>query len=526
MARNRGSARRAPRHTGRDWERGYQFRQAPRFRLTFGRPFEGIRTTQQWAASPSFDSSYASLGSPRALTFLTSGMIRDGRITGFYGYTSKTLTAFESTLTGFTLVTNQGKSTWIIGPISGGLAAVPFDEDGTQGTTRSLVTANFGTSLGHATLYNTVMYWICRNGGAFMYKMVHAGGTITEVSGLPLSNMYYVFNHENNLVLIDTTGGSEPLRIAWSVDGSPEDFTGEGSGSSTRTELIAEPMGAAMLDRILYIGTKTGLERMIPTGTLPAFRFEKVKEVPGIFGGSPDCMASHAGRIYFIGKDGRMTSWSNGNIQKAAYPRKIYHSLILQVQYVAALDAIAMLTTGNTIHLFNPYSLEYIGQMGFTYGTRIADVAMPYSGGTGHAIVGASSSGVQRFGTDVSGTEDSQSDPVLAIGRHWLGNDTIVEYIELLFATDGAAADAITDITGGTLLLYNEHNSTSFETSLANIEINQYGNTLRLFVNQGGSAFGLHINGWSGKLDVRNALLGISVVAQGHNPPEDAVLMS
>lgn len=293
MARIRSGARQASRHSGRQYDVGFQFRNPQHAKLQFG-PWEGV-----W---PLGDRRL-----PRSiLKSLVDGILRDGIILPVWGRSESTQA--NATVLGaeeLPVASDVYSMIFFRNLANSNRLSVRYDNGaGDSGTDNSTVV--FTASRVAVAPWGAYIY-ITQPGlasGALRYDVV--ANTFTAVGTIPDGKFMFIL--DNNLVVIYEDSG------VWyeshSVDSLPEDFSGAGSGTNPLYG-IGKVMGVGLLeDRAVIVGSR-GAKVMVPTGSAnPSFR---LIDVMGIKGTPFEyAVASDKTKVYYIDYNRQLVSFSGG----------------------------------------------------------------------------------------------------------------------------------------------------------------------------------------------------------------------
>lgn len=164
-------------------------------------------------------------------------------------------------------------------------------------------------------IYNNLQIWF---GGAPDSPFKYSGsGNIAALGGSPPSaNTAFVAN--NRVFPISTS--ANPSRIAWSILGDPEDYTGAGSGSSDVNKSDGEALQCGIVvgpdTAILFKNSSTHL-MVLTRAPFPIYQLQKGIGIAGRY-----AYAYANGVIYFITPGLRMKSTVDG-VNFTTYPNDI-----------------------------------------------------------------------------------------------------------------------------------------------------------------------------------------------------------
>lgn len=296
MARQRSDPRRAARHTGDVWQRGYELRTDRNFTVDFG-PFTGV-------------AHHAAAGQElQFLRALEGGVIHAGVI--FPAWAAESNTDLPSrTYTWYPRLFHVDGERYLFIPgrlSSGNLVISDYDSSLNQ------TDYDTGLSIGHGdpmdfTAYGNNLYIVYGSGDVVEYDV--SAGTDSNIASSPQAGEF-IFVLDNNVVVIYQNSGV--WEAAWSVDGSTSDFSSIGSGTAPIKKEIGNVLWHVSLPGSHLIVGEHGAVRMIPTGTLPAFRFRLEPTFPGI--ADKFCAASYGPHVFYLGRDYQPYIWRGGTTQ-------------------------------------------------------------------------------------------------------------------------------------------------------------------------------------------------------------------
>lgn len=313
MAKPRQRPREAARHTGDAWELGHQLRPDRNFTIDFG-PFQGFNTVAplgqetQWLRR--LDDAYVDNG---LLVAPFSESDESSSWTDADSQVRPKAFRVDGTDYLFRVYEATADSEIHVERLSSGPNVSDFD-------------SGIVASPNDFTAYGNNLY-IVYDGAVIQVYDVSAG-TIGNVAGSP-SGQEFIWTLDNNLCTADAS------TIYWAVDGDPTDWSSAGSGSNPIPPEIGGIMGV-VVDRgsALIMGTK-GAVRMVPTGTLPAFRFQMELEFPGL-GIARQAVAAH-GKIFYLDRAFRPMLYVNGRAEHVG--GSLFSASTGSVSYVESLGA-------------------------------------------------------------------------------------------------------------------------------------------------------------------------------------------
>lgn len=510
MARRRTSARHASRHTGEQWQRGAQYRNPQRYRIRHG-PWRGLQFSGNLAPSGSPGDNRAA-GGRDTLVGLANAWLYQGQITPIKRLTDAgTIHANFDDVAG---IHNIGDTALIVGDDGTDIAVMAISDGGVDGTFKTVAGTNYGNSC--ATRWGDFLYIGGDAAGAPLTKYTistEAFATVGSITG-SMDALHVV---DNNLVRFESSG--KVVTVYHSVDGSPEDFTSTGSGSSVRHEVIGPVRGSALLgNRVLFAGER-GAEFMVPTGTLPAFRFESVPAIEGILCSTPNGLAQYRGNLYFVGLDGYLRAYDQGThkLHVGPFVSKESRTEVDGVYYSVMFNSVVV-STGTFLYLFDPNTLEEIGHLAIT-NDYVGNV-ITAAGARGLITIDDAGGAPTRTVYTPRASEGTALTPTIQVGKEFYGHHTLFEYIEIGTSTDGTLGDFELQVN----FLRDDADSA---LTLANSSISRdnFGNVIRFYLNYPASGLGFQLTTPTGFDNYDDRITYIDIVAQGHNPPKDAVLI-
>ena len=288
MARIRGGARSASRHSGRaGYGRGYQYSYPRSFNATLG-PWSSV-----WP-----------LGNrnipPNALQTLYDGVLRDGAI---YAIWKEDVTTVASrTVVGeyeFGLLNKTYRVTFYLDGGDSDKLKVTYND----GTTSTTVDTTLTPTAPHvvAAPYQDKLYFSF-DGAAGVYELDTTNDTRAIVSGSP-ANAEFLLVVSDVLIAVYLSGSS--YLFGWTVNAALTNWSGAGSGTNPISGHLGRPQGFVEYNQDALLLTNFGAVQMSPTGrSSPAFGFADRKEIIGVQW--IYAVVSSGSQIFYIGKDRRL----------------------------------------------------------------------------------------------------------------------------------------------------------------------------------------------------------------------------
>jgi hypothetical protein len=462
------------------------------------------------------------------LSHLKDGILYNGAIYGIPLATTGNIATTEMNPRGFAVAGANnvalGYTTELTTNVA--LALLAWDDDGS--------TPQFsahGTTILHTvadilwTRWGNVVYFGAQAANADLYKHTIGTTVITATTVVHAAQGFRALEIvDNNLVWINSVGNllGGSVTVNWSVDGNPEDPTGVGSGSSLRDRVSPPVTGSALLGRRFYYIGYFGCEYLEPTGTLPAFRFGYVPEIEGTWVNG-EGLAAYKGSLYYIGHDGRLTRYRNGQISK--HPHDIVFiptDTCNGVRSSELFGSIFVLTNTDEVYIFDPETLVCVGHLTSFGKYGGLGRANPTLGGEQIVERVVRSDGTEyayMLGYDISVGDNPV--PAARYGRNQqvFGNDVWLEYIDV--HVNNIEQSLLPSLQ---LQIFQENGTADQLTTTPDV----FGGVLRYHVNRSVYSCDWSVTGYVASTDAPTSQHGITKVVfvmQGHNPPADAVVM-
>lgn len=284
MARIRGGARDASRHTGRIYGRGYRYSYPDPFHVSLG-PWTSV-----W---PLGDRNVP----PEALQALHNGVLRDGAV---YAAWEETITTIANqTVVGayeFGLLNKTYRFIFYIDGADSDKLKVTYHD----GTTSTTVDTTLTPTSPHvvAVPYQDKLYFSF-DGAAGVYELDTTNDTSAVVSGSP-ANAEFLLMISDVLVAVYLSGSS--YIFGWTVNADPTDWSGTGSGTNPIPGHLGRPQGFVKYNQDGLLITNFGAVQASPTGrSSPAFRFDQREEISGATW--TYAVVGDGAKIFYVGKD-------------------------------------------------------------------------------------------------------------------------------------------------------------------------------------------------------------------------------
>lgn len=294
MALWRSGARNAPRHTGREYGRGFQFGYPDRDTLRFG-PWDSV-----W---PLGDRDLPQ----NVLHSLKDGILVDGVILPVWNRSVSTnLNQFIVAASEMSIVGDRYSVILFRDAGSANALKAKYDNGVVSGIDISAITV--GPERISMAPWQRYVYFVSPTIGS-VQRYSPVDNAFATIAASPLNGIF-AFILNNNLVIIRANG--DIYEAVWSVDSLPEDFAGAGSGAAVLTG-IGEPRGFGIInDRAIIIGS-AGAKVMVPTGGLPAFAFQDVSAIEG----TPfeHAVTSSEDKVFYFGYDYQLRAYTEGGVR-------------------------------------------------------------------------------------------------------------------------------------------------------------------------------------------------------------------
>jgi len=319
MARPRTNLRKAARHTGDLYERGYQYEAEREFTIEFG-PWKQATTIVYNAGNIRNEEARYTISDPHGV------IIRADRIEAV-GYI-----AANTALTTAVAVGAKGLV------IDGTYYAVMFYRDTSNSDYLTAWTFNGAAYTNHASTLTSAservefVVWgddvyFTHSGIANVYKYNKAGTSFAAVAGSPGAGEF-IFTLGNNVCIIKYNTTDDVWEVYWAVDSTPTDWAATGSGNNVIPTSLGNVQGVGFLGESAYIVCQFGAYRMTPTGSAtPAFSFSNVPEIEGCvvqYG-----VATGDNKIFYTGRRSKLMAYSGGQVKQilpVVYSRELIYS--------------------------------------------------------------------------------------------------------------------------------------------------------------------------------------------------------
>ena len=520
MARIRNPARQAGRFTGQQYQSGYEFRNPPRFRIRLG-PWDRVENLNRASIT---SATALATEDKQVLSYLNGGLLTPlGEVSPIDVYTDDV--SFDGDGAGYVYDSvlfyqfDQDTGQLLLGRVdASGLYVVERLLNGSTSSV-STIADPYPSAEDHIPYtFGSTHYFIPQGSPELVWLTFTDSGNVLASITSPLASfsnatVYYATVIQNNVVLVLDYNGF--LQVLWSVDGSATDFTGTGADIVVMGPSGARIFGCTEINDTLVVFTSAGVFQISPTGTLPAFRVSDPIDVnpdgTHMTNSASNLACSHNDRAYFMELHGRLATFDGVNTNRARRGPAFQAESASRMIYSSGLDAIVVYRLG-TLLFYNPETLDYIGRIATNAAGRayLADAA---SGGI--EIVSNSDAGR----TTLANISDEVGGSLITDLRTpfvHMGNDIVVEFVEIGYRGEGNLPDFTV-----TANVRSEDGDSEDDVVLT--KINTFSTVQRYKVNRGLDSLSirLHTPDVSEHTNVR----WIDIVAQGHNPPEDAVVI-
>lgn len=268
MAKHKGTARESTRHSGRQFGAGYEFTRPTSFVVTLG-PWKRLNYSGGAINHPD------EVASADHMFIHPTGVIQPQKTSP----TAWTITG-DASFHGCGRFDIGGE---MEGCIFGRRTTTDYvsfhhiNDAGTETNFVSAVALAVGAHRILAVSWGGRLYVVSPGLTTGVY--VYVDNTSFAVIGGSPANPEFVGVLSNNVFVVSRIGGV--WTVSWCADSAPTDWTGVGSGTAPIPGTMGIPKGVVYLGETAVICCSEGAYRMIPTGTLPAFRFEPL---PGFSG--------------------------------------------------------------------------------------------------------------------------------------------------------------------------------------------------------------------------------------------------
>ena len=301
MARYRGSARDASKHTGDQYSRGFQYRDPDVKDIEFS---DWKRMSPRGKVDAGTD----------ILHYAEDCIIRDGIIYPLYKTAIQEITLTGS-LTGigtFSVAIGATEYVVLLYRTSTDKLKI-YRTDGTTSVNDTFSSIDVTTSdIARGFQWGGYLYFGSPGIATGLLKYDIVNRTITEVSTAHTA-LYDLFVVNNNAISVEYVSASNYWLVSWSVDSLPEDWTGAGSGS--KIYYNAKYCCAASYDRYAVMMFDRYAERVEATGTAdPTFMFTRIESVLGTL--NRNTVARIGEAVVYIGTDQKLMALVGDNVRR------------------------------------------------------------------------------------------------------------------------------------------------------------------------------------------------------------------
>lgn len=288
MARFRKGARSASRHTGQQWNSGHQYAFSELFSIDLG-PWRGA------ALDPLKGSHGEFLG------VTEEAVVIDGRIQHLIVEQVGAVGTYDFLAIYDWVVDGARCSVRILESLGGGPDFNIRRWDGTTNYNHVVTASASNGNRVHAINWGSLIYFIQEDHAtANGYVSYNPTSGASSAVNLTWGGIKFLLVLDNNVVRIYDDSGD--VYFEWSKDGDPSAWTAVGSGSTTISREFGTPRGYGMVGDALILVCDYGAVRVTSTGTLPAFRFDRLD---GVTGCPQDyAVASNGTQLFYLGRDG------------------------------------------------------------------------------------------------------------------------------------------------------------------------------------------------------------------------------
>lgn len=459
MARYRGGARSASKHSGDQYSQGFQYRDPQITDIVLG-PWEEIDFTNPIPTDKD----------PRkCLNGLSSGILRNGEIRPYMraseaiGGTLPVIGIFEAKVgtTTYALILQKNASDQLV-----------IINNGTTDTFTTIAVTTTGTVRGFQ--WGDYFYFGSPGIATGLVRYTLSTRAINEPATSHTA-LYDLFLLDNNAVSIELV--SNTWLVSWSVDSSPENWTSAGSGNTTYYDSPYRKAVAYNRYAVLMFGDYA--IRMEATGTAdPTFMFNKLDQIPGAL--SRDAVAGIGNYVIYVGMDYRTYALSNDRVVLVSDHTIPYNNSAMLTPRVSLLKGLSVVAIAYD-HNATPYGyyineeLKIVGQPHRQWSFAATADGYLYN----YAAWASSTLKVHLIQTSPGGSLVSVGQPYFITSMIDLGEDMVIEYIDVFLANQSAPTNMHITLVGR----YNDITSSTITTELTSPHINLAFNP-RYFINQ------------------------------------------
>lgn len=366
MARLRGSPRQASRHSGRQWEKGYQFRPGDEFFIELG-PWNNLAAEidpEGWRSSLADDSSGVMLQRGRITPGFKEGTVSysvSPNIADYLYVGRHRVNVLGTLTTGMMVIFQHGTNSDI-----SILAVGPSGENQLDSNSSTSISTD-GERVDAAS-WGSDLYFVHEAIGTIA-KLDGSAGTFSKVSGSP-TDAEFLFLHDNNMVALKDTG--DRWEVHWSVDSDPDDWTGTGSGNNPLSTELGDVKGYGFVGDSVIIVCEFGAIGMSSTGTTsPTFRFFNVPGIPGC--STQYAVTSTKDRVYYLGHDRKVHVYQGGSSRLFGGDDPYWSSGDTVLEYSKLMNRLVVMDSTESVHLGDPETNNWAATIGLTGVSHFSD---------------------------------------------------------------------------------------------------------------------------------------------------------
>ena len=341
MAEHIGTVRQAPRHTGREYGKGYPYQMDQEFKVEFG-PFDGFNK-------------YPKAGADIGTLFdLQDGLILNGTIGPAWSAADRDI---GTQLLGMSEMTVNGIRYQVQFRDDGGtdIDVITIDSAGTVVTNASSVA--HGNDEVSAVPWGDRIYFVNETitDLQFLDIVTPTFGTISST----VDKGKFIFVLDNNMVIIVKNTTSKLWEAHWCVDADPTDWTSAGSGNNPFAPDLGEPYGFGLAGERVIVLFERGAVSLVPTGTLPAFRFIRERGIQGC--GADRGVASNGTTLFYVNRQFQLVAFRGGR-EVLIGEGVLQWQSDTRVHYSLAAGAAVILESSKGTYLVDGDTLQYIAR--------------------------------------------------------------------------------------------------------------------------------------------------------------------
>lgn len=341
MAEHRSSARQSNRHTGREYGKGYPYQMDQEFRVEFG-PFDGFNK-------------YPRAGTDRGTLFdLENGIILNGTIGPVWSAADRDI---GKQLLGMSEMTVNGIRYQVQFRDDAGtdIDVITIDKAGTVVTNESTVAHGNGEI--SAVPWGNRIYFVNEiiTDLQFLNIVSPAFGTISST----VDKGKFIFVLDNNMVIIVKNTTTLLWEAHWSVDSDPTDWANAGSGNNPFAPDLGEPYGFGHVGERVVVLFERGAVGMIPTGTIPTFRFVRERGIQGC--GADRGVASDGTTLFYVNRKFQLVAFRGGR-EITVGEGVLQWQSDTRLFYSLAAGAAVVLESSKGVYLVDGDTLQYVAR--------------------------------------------------------------------------------------------------------------------------------------------------------------------